>query len=136
MNFKSYGLEMTSMSESQEVLRFATGLREPIRRKVDVRNVMKFSEVVTLTLRYEAQLLRFSKSSFPKKSSSPEFQNFKSNSPSKEPPVSTPSSQDLTLLYSSIPHVIHKYMDKLKLSIGNWETCFDVYLVVNLHSGT
>lgn len=39
--------------ESQEVLRFIIGLREPIRCQVEVRNVKNFPKATTLTTRYE-----------------------------------------------------------------------------------
>lgn len=54
-------------SGSQEVLRFVSSLKEPLRRKVDVRNVGSFSKALTLALKYEAQLQRYSRNRIPKR---------------------------------------------------------------------
>lgn len=42
-----------SETKSQEILRFITGLHEPLRSKVDITNAMSFPEALILATKYE-----------------------------------------------------------------------------------
>lgn len=54
-------------TKAQIIPRYITRLREPLRSKVDVRNVLNFPKAITLATEFESQLVRQPQTHFPKK---------------------------------------------------------------------